>query len=83
MIDSIIAMATINPLPIIQEPCPLVSTPVGTMCAPKVSKSLKVYGIIRTQYLTNAKRICHGMAGNGYQLWDTKEANEWLCVKEN
>ena len=81
MIDLIFAMATINPLPIIQQPCRLVSTPVGPMCAPKVAKSLKVYGIIRTQHLTDAKRLCHDWAGNGYQLWQT-EVNEWLCVKE-
>ena len=53
------------------------------MCAPslKVSQALKVYGVIRTQYESDAKRICHGLAGNGYQLWETKTPKEWLCVK--
>ena len=82
MLDLLIATATLNPLPIIQEPCHIVSTPVGTMCAPKVSASLKVYGIIRTEREADAKQICHGMAGRGFQIWATAEPKEWLCVKE-
>ena len=80
MFSLLIATATLNPLPIPSEPCRTVSTPHGDMCA--VSRSLKVYGIIRTQWETDAKRICHGWAGNGFEVWATKEINEWLCVKE-
>ncbi len=76
-----IATATLNPLPIPSEPCRIISTPHGQMCAPKLTQALKVYGVIRTQYETDAKRICHGMAGSGYQLWATKTPREWLCVK--
>jgi hypothetical protein len=77
-----IATTTLNPIPAPSEPCRTVSTPHGDMCVPKVAKALKVYGIIRTEYKTDAKRICHGMAGDGYEVWETKEPNEWLCVKK-
>jgi hypothetical protein len=81
MLDLIIAMGTLNPVPIPSEPCRIISTPHGGMCVPKVARALKVYGIIRTERETDAKRICHGMAGAGYQIWNTKEPKEWLCVK--
>jgi len=77
-----IATATLNPIPVPSEPCRTVSTPHGDMCAPKFTQVLKVYGVIRTARETDAKRICHGMAGVGYKLLETREPNEWLCVKE-
>lgn len=76
-----IAAGTLNPTPIPSEPCKPITTPAGTMCAPKLTQALKVYGVIRTQREEDAKRICHGLAGNGYQLWKTTEPKEWLCVK--
>lgn len=78
LLSVLIASATLNPVPPVITPCRTVSTPHGDMCAAQV---LKIYGVIRTQYETDAKRICHGWAGEGYELWETKEPNEWLCVK--
>jgi hypothetical protein len=75
-----IAATTLNPVPVPSEPCRTVTTPHGDMCAPQLTQVLKVYGVIRTARETDAKRICHGMAGDGYEVWATKEPNEWLCV---
>ncbi len=77
LISLAIAATTLNPIPPVSVPCRTVSTPHGDMC---VTQALKVYGVIRTQYKTDAKRICHSWAGDGYELWETKEPNEWLCV---
>jgi hypothetical protein len=72
-----IAAGTLNPIPVPSEPCRTVSTPHGDMC---VTEVLKIYGdAIRTEYETDAKRICHGRGGN--ELLATENDREWLCVR--
>ena len=81
MISYLLAAVILTP-PITSEPCVPIQTPNGTMCAPRLAKSLKVYGdVIRTSHIDNAKRICFDRAGVGYQVWETGK-NEYLCVKE-
>ena len=77
LISLAIAATTLNPIPPVSTPCRTVSTPHGDMCAAQV---LKIYGdAIRTEYETNAQRICHGRGGN--ELLPTANAKEWLCVR--
>jgi hypothetical protein len=77
LLSVLIAATTLNPIPPISTPCRTVSTPHGDMCAAQV---LKIYGEpIRTEYKTNAERICHGRGGN--ELIPTANAKEWLCIR--
>lgn len=83
MFNVLLIAATILTPPITSEPCTIIQTPSGTMCAPKVAKVLKIYGeVIRTGSIDVAKRICFDRAGAGCQVWETKNENEYLCVKE-
>jgi hypothetical protein len=77
LISLAIAAGTLNPIPPVSVPCRTVSTPHGDMCAAQV---LKIYGdAIRTEYKTNAQRICHGRGDN--ELIPTANDKERLCVR--
>lgn len=75
--------------PIEITPCTTVTLPDGSKACvpPKVSqrfnsapKIVKLGGIIRTYYETNAKRICHGWGGT-YIMPRPDEERAWDCFK--
>lgn len=68
----LIAALTLPSAPVPSQPCETVPLPSGgTMCAPKLTqrvdvapKMVKLGDTIRTQYETNARRLCHSWGGN-------------------
>jgi hypothetical protein len=85
----LIATLTLNPVPTPSEPCITVPLPIGTMCAPKFSQRhdvapnmIKLGDTIRTQYETDAKRLCHSWGGT-HLIALPDEEKAWDCFKEN
>jgi hypothetical protein len=83
-----IAATTLTP-PATSEPCTTIQLPSGgTMCAPKLSqrrnaapKMVKLGDTIRTQYETDAKRLCHSWGGT-HLIPLPGEEKAWDCFKE-
>jgi hypothetical protein len=80
--------ATVLTPPITSEPCTPIQTPNGTMCAPKLSQRrnvapnmVKLGDTIRTQYETDAKRLCHSWGGT-HLIPLPDEEKAWDCFKE-
>ena len=80
--------ATVLTPPITSEPCTPIQTPNGTMCAPKLSqrrnaapKMVKLGDTIRTQYETDAKRLCHSWGGT-HLIPLPDEDRAWLCFRK-
>jgi hypothetical protein len=83
-----IAATTLTP-PATSEPCTTIQLPSGgTMCAPKLSqrrnaapKMVKLGDTIRTQYETDAKRLCHSWGGT-HLIPLPDEDRAWLCFRK-
>ena len=83
-----IAATTLTP-PATSEPCTTIQLPSGgTMCAPKFSqrrnaapKMVKLGDTIRTQYETDAKRLCHSWGGT-HLIPLPDEEKAWDCFRE-
>lgn len=83
-----IAATTLTP-PVTSEPCPTIQLPNGgTMCAPKMSqrrnvapKMIKLGDTIRTQYESDAKRLCHSWGGT-HLIPLPDEDRAWDCFKK-
>jgi hypothetical protein len=80
--------ATVLTPPIISEPCTPIQTPNGTMCAPRMSQRqdvapnmVKLGDTIRTQYETDAKRLCHSWGGT-HLIAVPDEDRAWDCFKK-
>ena len=80
--------ATVLTPPITSEPCTPIQTPNGTMCAPKMSQRhdvapnmVKLGDTIRTQYETDAKRLCHSWGGT-HLIPLPDEDRAWDCFKK-
>jgi hypothetical protein len=81
--------ATILTPPATSEPCTTIQLPSGgTMCAPKLSqrrnaapKMVKLGDTIRTQYETDAKRLCHSWGGT-HLIPLPDEDRAWLCFRK-
>jgi hypothetical protein len=82
--------ATVLTPPITSEPCTTISLPVGgTVCAPRLvqrhnpaPKLVKLGDTIRTQYESDAKRLCHGWGGT-HLIAVPDEDRAWDCFKSN
>jgi len=80
--------ATVLTPPIVSEPCTPIQTPNGTMCAPRMSQRhdvapnmVKLGDTIRTQYETDAKRLCHSWGGT-HLIALPDEERAWDCFKK-
>jgi hypothetical protein len=81
--------ATILTPPVTSEPCTTIQLPSGgTMCAPKMSQRhdvapnmVKLGDTIRTQYETDAKRLCHSWGGT-HLIPLPDEDRAWDCFKK-
>lgn len=80
--------ATVLTPPITSEPCTPIQTPNGTMCAPKMSQRhdvapnmVKLGDTIRTQYETDAKRLCHSWGGT-HLIAVPNQDRAWDCFKK-
>jgi len=80
--------ATVLTPPITSEPCTPIQTPNGTMCASKMSQRhdvapnmVKLGDTIRTQYETDAKRLCHSWGGT-HLIPLPDEDRAWDCFKK-
>jgi hypothetical protein len=80
--------ATILTPPITSEPCTVVPLPNGgTACAPRLvqrhnpaPRLVKLGGTIRTQYESDAKRLCFGWGGT-HLIAVPDEERAWDCFK--
>jgi hypothetical protein len=80
--------ATVLTPPITSEPCTPIKTPNGTMCAPRMTQRhdvapnmVKLGDTIRTQYETDAKRLCHSWGGT-HLIALPDEDRAWDCFKK-
>jgi len=78
--------ATVLAPPITSETCTLIQTVNGTMCVPRSTQRhdvapnmIKLGDTIRTQYETDAKRLCHSWGGT--HLIALPEDRAWDCFK--
>jgi hypothetical protein len=80
--------ATVLTPPITSEPCTPIQTPSGTMCAPRLSQRhdvapnmVKLGDTIRTQYKSDAKRLCHSWGGT-HLIALPDEDRAWICFRK-
>jgi hypothetical protein len=88
LISDVAIAATVLTPPITNEPCTEVLLPSGgTACAPKLvqrhnpaPKLVKLGDTIRTQYESDAKRLCHEWGGT-HLIAVPDEDRAWDCFK--
>lgn len=80
--------ATVLTPPVTNEPCTVVPLPSGgTACAPRLvqrhnpaPRLIKLGDTIRTQYKSDAQRLCHGWGGT-HLIAVPDEERAWDCFK--
>ncbi len=80
--------ATVLTPPVTSEPCTVVPLPSGgTACAPRLvqrhnpaPRLVKLGDTIRTQYKSDAQRLCHGWGGT-HLIAVPDEERAWDCFK--
>ena len=88
LISDVAIAATVLTPPITSEPCTVVPLPNGgTACAPRLAQRhnpaprlVKLGDTIRTQYESDAKRLCFGWGGT-HLIALPDEERAWDCFK--
>lgn len=88
LVSDVAIAATVLTPPITSEPCTEVLLPSGgTACAPRLAQRhnpaprlIKLGDTIRTQYKSDAQRLCHGWGGT-HLIAVPDEERAWDCFK--